>query len=333
SFNHAFSEHCWVLDKSMIDSEWSAFSVSIPRIEINQSSNQEDNFSIVLSENSPECCAFGKCSNCCTGDSCSSEKGYPVILVHGHLAYNRNSPELVINSFSDMQSSMESIGYIPAGLLDLNVNVPPNDWGRSTSPIAVRASYYYISYYDLGFQTVESQKTDSIENYAIRLREIVEEVKRRTGSDKVIIIAHSMGGLVAREYLLLFGEESVDKMITIGTPNKGIEGALVEICPIFGSEKECSDMAKNSIFLKRLNDERNSPKSVRMYTIAATGCNTYGKDGDGVVAADNVALDFALNYRISGNCTDILKSNLHGMMLIPEEYPETFKIVSSILRE
>jgi hypothetical protein len=289
-----------------------------------------ENFSI--RQGTPKCCFNGICAECCTADSCAS-KNYPVIFIHGHLSYNRNSPEQVINSFAGMQDALEEAGYIPAGLIDLEETSPYGDWGRNPKPVSVRASYYYISYYDLGIQTLEARKSDSIENYAIRLREIVEEVKRRTGSPKVIIVAHSMGGLVAREYMLLFGEESVDKMVTIGTPNKGIEGALIKLCPVFGSQKECEDMVKDSVFLKRLNNPNNNPGKARVYTISAVGCSTYGKPGDGVIAADNVVLDFARNYRIEGRCTDLMQSDLHGRMLQPEIYPQTLKILKEIIAD
>jgi hypothetical protein len=285
-----------------------------------------------LKGGTPTCCFKGSCSECCPSPACAS-KNYPVIFIHGHLSYDRNSPEFVINSFADMQAKFEDIAYISAGLIDMDDNVSEREWGRNPEPISVRASYYYVYYYDLGIQTVEARKSDSIENYAIRLKEIVDEVKRRTDSPKVIIVAHSMGGLVAREYLLLFGEDSVDKMVTIGTPNKGVEGAFVKLCSVFGSQKECEDMTEGSIFLKRLNNPNNIPKKTRMYTISAVGCNTYGKPGDGVIIADNVVLDFAKNYRINGTCTDLLQTNLHTRLIQPEIYPQTYEILKEIIND
>ncbi|MEM0230606.1 MAG: alpha/beta fold hydrolase [Candidatus Woesearchaeota archaeon] len=287
---------------------------------------------LTLSKTYPLCCANNTCSRCCPSPECSS-KPYPIILLHGHLSYEKNSPELTINSFSAMQQKLEELGYINAGLINMDENIPQGEWGRNPNPVSVRASYYYISYYNLGVQAVEVRKTDSIENYAIRLKEIVEEVKRRTGSDKVVIIAHSMGGLVAREYISIFGDESVDKLVTIGTPNYGIEGALVTLCPIFGSKKECEDMTKDSIFLKRLNAPQNIPKHARIYTISAVGCETYGKDGDGVIIAENVVLPFAKNYRIRGICTSAIKRDLHSTMIQPSLHPETFEIIKEILND
>ncbi|MDD5528326.1 MAG: alpha/beta fold hydrolase [Patescibacteria group bacterium] len=41
------------------------------------------------------------------------------------------------------------------------------------------------------------------------------------GSEKVDIVAHSMGGLISKAYIEKFGASSIDKLITIATPNLG----------------------------------------------------------------------------------------------------------------
>ncbi|GEM_PF-1938075 len=337
-FNSTFEKNCLVLQKEKIIKEIVPIqNVSLEKINpeiLAFSPNITQNLSISLKEHSPKCCLYNHCSECCTPAECSANASlYPVIFVHGHLTYEGNTPEDVINSFAKMQSAFESIGYIPAGVLDLDSNISTGEWGMQKNPISIRASYYYISYYDFGLQTVSVKKKESIENYAIRLKEIIDEVRRRTGSDKVILIGHSMGGLVCREYLSIFGEENVYKMITIGTPNHGIEGRSKGFCPIIGSEKECEEMDKDSIFMKRLNDPNKIPKTTKVYTIAATGCTVNGKDGDGIVIADDVALDFAENYRIKGKCSDVLQTDLHGRMLDPASYPETFEILKDILQK
>ncbi len=50
----------------------------------------------------------------------------------------------------------------------------------------------------------------------------VDEVLARTGADKVDIVAHSMGGVVARYYLeRLGGSERVGRLVTIASPHHG----------------------------------------------------------------------------------------------------------------
>lgn len=68
---------------------------------------------------------------------------------------------------------------------------------------------------------------------AARLDSLVEQVKRKNGSKQVIILAHSMGGLVARQYIMTKSEK-VYKLITLGTPYlgapKAYAGLLGEGC-------------------------------------------------------------------------------------------------------
>ena len=50
----------------------------------------------------------------------------------------------------------------------------------------------------------------------------VERVVAVTGQHKVMIVGHSMGGLVARYFVqLLGGDEVVDTVVTLGTPHRG----------------------------------------------------------------------------------------------------------------
>src|SRR3989344_8505211 len=53
------------------------------------------------------------------------------------------------------------------------------------------------------------------------LKNKIEEIETQTGSDKVNIVAHSMGGLLIKEYIRQNGKESIDKLIFIGTPHLG----------------------------------------------------------------------------------------------------------------
>jgi pimeloyl-ACP methyl ester carboxylesterase len=49
----------------------------------------------------------------------------------------------------------------------------------------------------------------------------IAQVLRDTGASQVILVAHSMGGLVARSYLRAFGPARVRRLVTIGTPHAG----------------------------------------------------------------------------------------------------------------
>jgi pimeloyl-ACP methyl ester carboxylesterase len=65
---------------------------------------------------------------------------------------------------------------------------------------------------------------------ALRLAQVVDEALRETRAEKVILVAHSMGGLVARYYChLLGGESRVHALFLLGSPTLGAPGAYVQL--------------------------------------------------------------------------------------------------------
>jgi pimeloyl-ACP methyl ester carboxylesterase len=60
-----------------------------------------------------------------------------------------------------------------------------------------------------------------IERFSAQLAALVDQACRDTGADQVVIVGHSMGGLVAREYLRTCGGAKVARVVTIGTPHHG----------------------------------------------------------------------------------------------------------------
>jgi len=70
---------------------------------------------------------------------------------------------------------------------------------------------------------VSYRSRGSIEALALRLK---RELDRRVGGGRIDLIAHSLGGLVARFYVQqLGGERRVDRLITLGTPHRGTHAA------------------------------------------------------------------------------------------------------------
>ncbi|TVM01272.1 MAG: hypothetical protein CV087_11085, partial [Candidatus Brocadia sp. WS118] len=60
------------------------------------------------------------------------------------------------------------------------------------------------------------------------LKPVIDKAKEVSGSDKVDIVAHSMGGLLARSYIQGDNyENDVDQLITLGTPHEGAADAYV----------------------------------------------------------------------------------------------------------
>lgn len=271
-----------------------------------------------------ECCAFGECL------SCEGEKvAIPVLFVHGH-SFNKDNPVASsVEAFAKMQQKLAlEEKFVNVGAIDYTSDTL-SGWPFTFYPSAVRASYYYISYYDLDIITQSVRKTDGIETYAIRLKELIDIVKANTGSDKVHIVAHSMGGLVTQTYINIFGEDAIDTVIMIGTPSGGISGSILDSCPYFGSDKSCSDMAKGSVIVKRVANL--NPKNVDFHVIYGTGCAVDEEDGDGVVKTSSAIVPFATNHKINGSCESFFGLEMHTEMLDPDLYPQVYEIVKDVL--
>jgi hypothetical protein len=290
-----------------------------------------------LTENLPKCCVYGECDVCCVSEECKNDPSlYPIVLMHGHSLLRATSPEPLLDIFNRIQYNLQDDGFINAGTVQFDFNLSnyeAGDWGISGSPISAKASYYYDYFYSLGHYIHITKNVDNIDTYAIRLNDIVKLIKYRTGKEKVNLIAHSMGGLVARRYLQIFGEGSVDKIILIGTPNHGIEGNIKNFCKLFGEKRECEDMYSGSVLITKLNDPSYSIKDVEVYTISGKGCDTDGYDGDGVVKFENSILDYAKSYVINGTCYDTYGTALHNDLLDPYMYPELYEYIKEILDE
>jgi triacylglycerol esterase/lipase EstA (alpha/beta hydrolase family) len=61
----------------------------------------------------------------------------------------------------------------------------------------------------------------SIDDYASLVDRAVEALRAASGAGKVAIVAHSMGGLVARAWMRAYGSQRVARLVTLGTPHHG----------------------------------------------------------------------------------------------------------------
>jgi triacylglycerol esterase/lipase EstA (alpha/beta hydrolase family) len=60
-----------------------------------------------------------------------------------------------------------------------------------------------------------------IDGYAPLVEQAVEALRAASGADRVAIVAHSMGGLVARAWMRAHGTHRVARLVTLGTPHHG----------------------------------------------------------------------------------------------------------------
>jgi triacylglycerol esterase/lipase EstA (alpha/beta hydrolase family) len=87
-----------------------------------------------------------------------------------------------------------------------------------------------------------------IDGYADALAQRIEDICAATGADKLVILAHSMGGLAARACLRKHGARRVAKLITLGTPHHGT--ALARL----GAGANGRQMVPGNAWLMRLNE-------------------------------------------------------------------------------
>lgn len=212
----------------------------------------------LVNEREAQCCIMGECTTCCDNKCKTDPELYPIVFVHGHSAMSWNSLEYSINGFAAFEDWLTDEGYVPVGILLPESNpdaVAAGDWGKIRKPIMVRSSYYRGVYDDNG-RTIGKQQDQRITTYGDRLADIVAMVKERTGRDKVILITHSMGGLVARSFINDDGAEDVHKLVTIGTPHHGTYGWLIDgLCGATHlGLPECEDLEAGSRFMEDLNE-------------------------------------------------------------------------------
>jgi triacylglycerol lipase len=114
---------------------------------------------------------------------------------------------------------------------------------------------------------------------AQRLQTTVDSLLAATGAKKVDIIAHSMGGLLARYFSKnLAGSEKIDGFVFLGTPNHGT--TLADLCPI----QSCIEMRPGSAFLAALNAGDETPGTAR-YATWWTPCDQLTTPPESVVLA------------------------------------------------
>ncbi|MFE2750661.1 esterase/lipase family protein [Actinosynnema sp. NPDC059335] len=75
--------------------------------------------------------------------------------------------------------------------------------------------------------------TGDVRRSAALLGEQVERIRERTGADRVHVVGHSLGGLIARYYVQrLGGDERVRTLTTLGTPHRGTLAAYLLPTPL-----------------------------------------------------------------------------------------------------
>ena len=128
------------------------------------------------------------------------EKGVPIILIHGFQAK--------AVSKSDYQQAMKLVfGHLVKKIVQ-DKKIAANE----------------VRIYGCTWPT----KIYSIKKNASSLKQAIANTDDLKFRDDIIIIAHSMGGILARSYIEQFGgAEHVQRLITIATPHQGVPPTLI----------------------------------------------------------------------------------------------------------
>jgi pimeloyl-ACP methyl ester carboxylesterase len=127
----------------------------------------------------------------------------------------------------------------------------------------------------------------SIDRFARQLDERVGEVLRACGTSKVILVAHSLGGLAARAWCARLGGSSrLARLVTIGSPHHG--SRLAQLVP-----GTCAaEMVPGSEWLLRLEaDERRAPALPAACILSRHDSMVAPQDSALLAGASVVALD------------------------------------------
>jgi triacylglycerol lipase len=136
-------------------------------------------------------------------------------------------------------------------------------WSDDETRLAALGARLTAAGWDDGFVLTLSFE-DPVGSNRDHAREIAQAVlafKSRTGADRIDIVAHSMGGLATRYFLLNGGDVHVRRVVFLATPHMGTVAAH------FGWGEGAREMEPQSTFLLGLLRAQPIPSGVRAITI------------------------------------------------------------------
>ncbi len=209
-------------------------------------------------------------------------------------------PAVVLMNGLQLPASLGDI--LRYGICPVSQSVPPSRSTFGELESVLTAAGHEVLFFDNCAQCAGK----SIEECGLALGRFLSEVKRgdgTTGVEQVDLVAHSMGGLIARAYLAGMQADGsfappephkVRKLVMMGTPNFGSFWAvgLPALTP------QVVEMAPGSDFLFRLatwNNGKDDVRGVDLMALAGNACplGTVGAASDGVVSLMSASGSFA----------------------------------------
>lgn len=145
-----------------------------------------------------------------------------------------------------------------------------------------------------------------LERYAGQLDRKAADVLSRTRHKRLVLVGHSMGGILARDYVRRHGAESVERVITIASPHQGTLWGYVAL------GRSVAQMTTRCPYLAELAQDE-AIRRVDVHCIASVHDNL-------VIPFDNALLPGAHHHLLVG----------HGHVSVTGA-PETLKLVERLL--
>ena len=128
---------------------------------------------------------------------------------------------------------------------------------------------------------------NDIDGYVDLVARRIDEVCAAAGTEKIILVGHSMGGLVSRAYLRRHGSGKVAKLVTLGSPHRGSRLAVL------GLGENARQMVPGSAWLAALD----APGAV---PLPAATVSVYSCQDNYVMPQDSSLLDGARIVPLAG---------------------------------
>lgn len=222
----------------------------------------------------------------------------PVLFVHGFCSssdtWNETIPQLSVRRYGDDVPRVFESAIGKAAL---------------RTSISQEAKTFRIDFSDLanGFDLLAIANVPTVRK-AGELKVVIDAIKRFTGAPGVIVVGHSLGGLVTRAYLQGIGVDrngatipygrDVAALIMISTPNQGSVLANLsgkpeaQSCTI-ADTANLRDLQPTSELITELN-RQSWPPGTAVHSIVS---NNIGRDSDDVVTIQSQDLTELAQYR------------------------------------
>jgi triacylglycerol lipase len=151
---------------------------------------------------------------------------------------------------------------------------------------ALRAAGRDVTVVDL-----PDNNTGDLWDSAWTLGQAADQAMADAGADSVDVVAHSAGGIVTRLWVSTVGAEVAHRVVTLGSPHHGSDGAAVfDECL-----EACQQLTPGSDFLDELAQQDETPG-------AASWVSIWSADDGAVEPPESSELDGALNLRLQDIC-------------------------------